>query len=419
MLDKNFSYAILSKYQAKQLENKNILQEEVHIMNKEFLEGLELIIKGLETIKNSCKDSISQKAEIKKEAKEEESSKEVKESVDGEDIPSEDELKGMTYNQVKSLAKKMGLDMTGSKADIVERILNADSEEQEEPEDTNNEQEDGEDAEPTIQDQVEEMVAEMSNEEIADILANAGISAKGGRQALITKLVKAVEDGKIELEDEGSESESESDSEEGEEIDLEEVLEGLEVKDLKAVAKAVGVKLGIKDKTAEDVISKLLADEDKGEAIVDYLVENGIIQTEGEEESEPLTVEAVMEHLESSEYFQDMSKKRTKAVKEQVKDILAQIESGEVTLKDMEEIVQDFFVSDDEADLVEQAKGDNDVVLLFIEAYCRLIDNDGELHEFQEPYEVGDYTLCCGHTLEETDEGFKCPVCEAEYEAEE
>ena len=49
----------------------------------------------------------------------------------------------------------------------------------------------------------------MTNEEIADILADVGVVAKGKRQALISAVIKAVRDGKIDLDDDESEDEDE------------------------------------------------------------------------------------------------------------------------------------------------------------------------------------------------------------------
>lgn len=429
--------------------------------SKKFLEGIRLLKQGLELLEASVEASEGAVAEVVKEVATKEAKKEVvaKEEVvaptkeeeapkSEDDIPSEEELSKMNYNQCKSLAKKLGLDISGTKADLIARILGVKDEEDEEDveaeveavEEVDAEEVEAEDEEEeiTIQDKVEALVEDMEDTEIADLLTEAGISPKGKRQALIAKLVKAVEEGKIDLEVEEEdeeaeeevlaeeeeaveEAETEEDEEEG--IDLEEVLTGLELKVLKATAKAVGVKVGLKDK-ASDLVAKLLEVEEL-EDVLNYLVENGHVELdedteEVEAEEGELTVEAVLEVMAESDHFdfENMSEARKEAIEEQVADVISQYESGDLTIEDMEEIISDFYIVGEEAELLEQAETDEEKFILFIEAYCRLIDEDGEMHEFQEPYEVGEEPYCCGHILEEVKGGYKCPHCEAEYEAE-
>ena len=52
---------------------------------------------------------------------------------------------------------------------------------------------------------------DMENEDIADILAEVGISAKGKRETLIDKLVKAVREGLVEFDEEDEEVDDEED----------------------------------------------------------------------------------------------------------------------------------------------------------------------------------------------------------------
>lgn len=60
-------------------------------------------------------------------------------------------------------------------------------------------------AEYTLQDKVEAELKDYSEQEIADLLDSVGVKPVGKRQALIAKVVKAVQDGIIELEVEGGE----------------------------------------------------------------------------------------------------------------------------------------------------------------------------------------------------------------------
>ena len=56
--------------------------------------------------------------------------------------------------------------------------------------------------EPTLYDQVVADLEGYSDEELADILSEVGVSPKGRRQALLAKIVQAIEDGKLAWEDE-------------------------------------------------------------------------------------------------------------------------------------------------------------------------------------------------------------------------
>ena len=67
---------------------------------------------------------------------------------------------------------------------------------------------------------------DMEDDEIRDLLADAGISEKGGRNALLAKLYEAVKDGAISLEEDGDEDEVVSvDSNERKEIDTEDTFD--------------------------------------------------------------------------------------------------------------------------------------------------------------------------------------------------
>ena len=89
-------------------------------------------------------------------------------------------------------------------------------EEEDEDESDDDESEDEED----ISAKVEALLEDMDDDEPRDILDDAGIPSKGKRQALISKIVNAVEDGVIELDLEDDEDEDEDEeSEEVEEVE--------------------------------------------------------------------------------------------------------------------------------------------------------------------------------------------------------
>lgn len=157
---------------------------------------------------------------------------------------SEDELNGMTYNAIKKLAKELGISAVGNRKELIKKILAADTSEADKEEASDEieevietkksapktvakkslsktkveepvEEEEAEDEEDEVEevDPVEARILEatedMSDDEIRELLEDVGVSSKGKRQSLITKLVSAVNEGLIDLDDEEENSESE------------------------------------------------------------------------------------------------------------------------------------------------------------------------------------------------------------------
>lgn len=151
--------------------------------------------------------------------------KKVEEEVVQEesDYFSKEEIEKMKYNELKAYASELGLSVTGKKAEILERVLDKlypdnkeEPEEQEELEDeeepeveTKEDEDEDEDLEDTKQDKIAEMLEGYTEEELADLLEQVGKSPKGKRQALVSKIVDAIDEGLIEFEDDGEESEEE------------------------------------------------------------------------------------------------------------------------------------------------------------------------------------------------------------------
>lgn len=163
-------------------------------------------------------------AEVKKEVKKEVAPVETKKPVEApkeevnEDLtqtPTKEELEALSYNDIKAMAKEVGVKAVGSKASIIKNIL--DSFEQptaveevapkEEPtpeeetleieeDEVEGEEETNEDT--TFYDKVVNDLVDYTDEELADILSEIGISPKGKRQALLSKIVQAIEDEKLE-----------------------------------------------------------------------------------------------------------------------------------------------------------------------------------------------------------------------------
>jgi hypothetical protein len=143
---------------------------------------------------------------------------------------SREELDEMSYNNIKTLAKNLGLSAKGDRETLIEMILSSgdDSadEEQEAPKQKASkpkgkktpepEPEEDEEESDDLETMVNNAVAEMTDGEILEFLLESGIKAKGKRQALIAAVIKGVREGKIELSEEEDEEESEDEDEESE-----------------------------------------------------------------------------------------------------------------------------------------------------------------------------------------------------------
>lgn len=150
---------------------------------------------------------------------------------------SEETLKGMGYADLKALAKNVGVSAKGTKSQLlkvlIEYFKNMDEEtpaevpadeevppQEEVPAEVEtDEATEGEDTRAVVLRMIEEN--EMSDDDIREVLKDAGLSDKGKHEALIDKLVSAIDDGIIQLEDEEDDepapAEAEAEEEESDE----------------------------------------------------------------------------------------------------------------------------------------------------------------------------------------------------------
>ena len=180
----------------------------------------------VETVVNTKTNEIVSQKEVKKDV-----APTKTEEPKEEGILTREDLNALSYNEVKALAKEKGVKAVGSKSTIIDNILAVTGEvedEQPEPQDEVIENEDVADEtedevadenveeedlnESNLYETVAKDLEDYSDEELADILSDVGLSPKGKRQALIAKIVQAIEDGLIEWSD--GESEESADEEE-------------------------------------------------------------------------------------------------------------------------------------------------------------------------------------------------------------
>ena len=327
----------------------------------------------LETPKTSEKVVPVKKSTTKKSKVEKQEVDETSDETD--DIYTKEALDGKKYNELKKIAKEVGVSAKGDRETLIDNILGAseqieedfdeDDEEETTLEDVEDEddtdEDDGEedveaepiDDEESLAEEIEDRVSEMETEEIADLLVEAGISAKGKRQALINKLIKAVQDGAIAINGKG-ENEEEPEDDDYEDDDYE--------------------------------------DED--------------VEDEGDEED--------VNDL-SNPNIKPARKKALKALKSMLEK---KYDDGKLKAVTMKKALKAYY--DESADEIDDM--DNDELF---DAYLQLkmlfIDDEGDEVEEGAPYTLNGEPYCCGQPLQynEEDDTFICEICGGEYESEE
>lgn len=384
-------------------------------MNKKIIEGLEAIATGLLTIVAGLKESEvtaetvstaevivptvadDERTETEQDITPVETSdtplaeEESFDEFDGEDATeveasvdetnsdndrgyTEEQLGDMTYNNLKKLAKELGLSAVGTRKELVKKILSVNTTVKEEPssddspveaevvkndvpvkrglikkqpEPVEEEPEEDESDEEEEIDPVEARILketeDMTDDEIRGLLAEVEMSTKGKRQALISRLVDAVNEGLIELEDE-------------EEIEEE-------------------------------------------------------VTTE-EEPDEPEDVD------EDKDLTENMTKRRRETFEEICDDTTEQFESGEITRDDLTEFLTAFDGEEYSPKSLKKIT-DEDLLTEYFKAVSLMIDDTGNVVE-EGAYTINDEPYCCGHplTYNSKKNRFICDHCGEEYEAE-
>lgn len=354
-------------------------------MNAKMIEALESIRNGLDLFIGEAKAQLNSPVEVVTQPDEARPVVEVKDALKpatttrkereaSETLPevvsgsfTEEQLNALSYNNLKKLAKEIGVPAIGSRDELTQKILNFTAGEievekeaivaEEEvaqtpdpkhaiapalvenglvPQVVEDEEEEEEDS---LAKKVNEAVADMTNEEIMDVLADVGVKAKGKRQALISAVIKAVEEGKLDLDDDGAE--------------------------------------------------------------------------EAEEEETPA-------QEESHDGVNDpenpaMTKERREAILAHISDTREGFESGELTREDIGEWLSENF------DVTLSKKvSDEELLEEYLHYTCLLINDEGEMPEEEGAYLVNDTPYCCGRELKynEDNSTYICEACGAEYEAE-
>lgn len=274
-----------------------------------------------------------------------------------------EQLNSMKYNEFKKVAASLGVKCTGTRDEIMSRIVGGVSEVvaevAEEPVEKPVEVEETVEEEPE-EDEFDHLAHEIADEtgveDTIEALKDVGI--KANKTNYVAKLADALRQGLIEVDDEEEEEET----------------------------------------TEEEPVSEVEETEDEGVSAESYFSE---YDPDGLNDPDKMT------------------KKRHKAVVEKMQEILDSFDNDELDEDTVDKFLEEY-ATEDEIGLLNDPEDLVEKLSLYMELNKRFIDNDGVDHDDEEPYEVNAENVCCGHVLKYSDDTkvYVCEICGAEYEAE-
>lgn len=353
--------------------------------NAEIIKGIDLAIEGLTTIKNALATDATEAPKSKK-AKAEPMTAPVKETESSAEAVTGkfdvEQLKSMKYNDFKKLAASLGVKCTGTREEIMERILALD-------------------ITVTEDDAVVSEPVEDDAEETPTKSAKVSDGKKLGKKQT----------------DEPARDEFDEQAEEvAKETDVEDIIQALADVNVKATKKNAVQKL------AEALRAGLIELDDEDEESDEDEEETEVEEDDADEDDEEIEADSYFAEYDPKGYNDpdNMSEERAEAIEAKMDEILTSYSDGTLTDEEISSYVEDN-ATEAEIDLLGDDYGDEDILKLYMELIKRTIDNDGEEHEQGEPYEVADKDVCCGHELKYSKKAKKyiCEHCGTEYEAEE
>ena len=368
---------------------------------KNVVKSIDTIIDGLNGLKEAIleRSVVANVAETVAEAPKKRTTKKTKADVEPTDTKSkktkkatkaadteesgDEDYASMKYNELKKLAVERGMKTPNvSKAELI-AFLTGEAVDSDDEDEVENEAVENDTEEEDLTAKVTEMLEDVETEDLAEFLADNGISAKGKRPSLIAKLVAAIEDGDISLDDLFEDEDGDDDDTEEEEPAPKK--KSAEKKSAKSKKKAEPVEDEPEDDEEEET-----SDED------DYVEDEDGNFVNEDEEDELLATITADRYRAYADYMAETQKNIKKASEK--KAIIA----------DLKEFFGDEF----------NAKKD-DILEYAGRKFLYMTDDDGETHEMEEPYEINGIACCCGQELDETDDGYVCGICETEYSDEE
>lgn len=351
--------------------------------NEEFIRGLKVMNSGIDIIFSSLINEITESDEVSAVAKEKQETK-----TSG-DTYTTAQLKGMRYNEFKKLASTLGVKCTGTRDEIMSRIVDLG----------------------VVGDSAGQV--ETSEEPVEVERGNKPAKSKLG---LVKK--KTAEPAKDKFS-----------------IKAEEIAKDTPVKDIIEALYDVNVE-------ADDTnyIEKLA-----------YAFRENLLEADEDDDSTEETVEVVEETpdddsdtegddengIDENSYFpeydpegfnnpDDMTDERKKSIAENIGRVLNAVKDGSLSVEEVESYIENV-ATQEEIDLLGEDYDNTEELKLYIELIKRNIDNEGEYHdpanpdkdEEGEPYEIREHNMCCGHELKYVKKTSKyvCEHCGTEFEA--
>lgn len=372
--------------------NMDEVREQLKVAVEKLQDAVAIIgeVCGGETVEN--KSAVAPRKSFV--AKKEEAPKKVsrKEREAAEEIPAKltrESLARLSYNTLKRLAKDMGIKAVGGREDLTKAIL--------------------------------EQEVTAPKEEVEEV-EEKPVKNK----SVAKKPLKPAKKAEPEPDEEGDEDDEEllnSEENSGEEADNEEDGEE-EVSDIE---KRVQV---ILEEASNEEIADFLTEcgipaKGKRQALIDTFikgVEDGIIdldELESSDETDEEEVEGAEEQSaeveaesdEEEEVEDDTPEERKKALKDLRESIEAEFENGDISRQQMVDEIN--YRLGTKKRLTNWS--DEEVVAKYIELQEMLVDDEGVLHDLEEPYVLQGVNYCCGEPLQEIEGGYKCNVCGNEY----
>lgn len=367
----------------------------------EIIKGIDMTIRGLTTIKDALEvQTTTSDVGNPVSSQEEETNSNVvaKGKFDAE------QLRSMKYNEFKKLAASLGVKCTGTRDEIMERILALDV----------NITEDGE---TVVSDPSVEEEAPVAKEVVAEEDDKSDRPSSGKR-----KVAKKVSNPARDEFDEQAERIA-SDT------PVEDIIEALADVKVKATNKNVVAKLA---QALRDGLIEVDEDDEGSEDSSEEEDEDTVdVDADSEDEEDDSSDEDEEGEIEADSYFSQydpkgyndpdtMSDERKEAVVAKMDDILTAVSEEKLSFSDIEKYIEEH-ATQDEIDLLGEEYDETEELKLYMELVKRTIDNDGDEHtEGEDPYELGEHDMCCGHELKYAKKTKKyiCEVCGTEYEAE-
>lgn len=359
--------------------------------NAEIIKGIDMTIAGLEAIKTALAGEAEAPATEAPKSKSVARREKVQEEAMNAPVENEgavtgkfdvEQLKAMKYNDFKKLAAQLGVKCTGTRDEIMERILALD-------------------VTVTADDAV---VSEPAEEDKAD-----ETPAKSDKPARSKKL------GKKEADEPARDEFDEQAEEIAKDTDVEDIISALADVNVKATKKNAVQKL------AEALRAGLIELDDEEDEAEDAEAEDEAPAT-AEDDDEEITAESYFEQFDPNGLNDpdEMTEERAEAVEAKMDEILTAYSDGTLTDEDIESYVEDN-ATEAEIDLLGDDYDEEDVLKLYMELIKRTIDDEGNEHEpGEDPYEVNGKDVCCGHVLKyvKKTKKYVCEHCGTEYEAE-